>query len=158
MPSITSTSWTGQKLRFLPEARPAAGIEHPNFCPVHDVDVIDGLHFFTTAYLGGTSLAALSGGEQPRPPPAAGHISPLAARIADEQPWPQQQAVEMVRLLALAVGQLQSRGIIHRDLKPANVMVRATGEPVLMDFGLACSLTLDSERLTATGEVMGSLA
>jgi formylglycine-generating enzyme required for sulfatase activity/serine/threonine protein kinase len=122
--------------RFQREARLAASIEHPNFCPVHDVDEIDGIHFFTMAYLEGT---------------------PLSDLLVEEQPWPQHQAVAMVRLLALAVGQLHAKGILHRDLKPANVMVRPSGEPVLMDFGLACSLTVDSERLTATGEVMGTL-
>ena len=33
---------------------------------------------------------------------------------------------------------LHRRGYIHRDIKPANIMRRpATGEPVLIDFGLA---------------------
>jgi serine/threonine protein kinase len=123
--------------RFQREARLAAGIEHPNFCPVHDVDEVDGIHFFTMTYLEGT---------------------PLADLIADEQPWPALQAVDMVRRVALAVGELHSRGIVHRDLKPANIMVRPSGEPVLMDFGLACSLTSQSERLTGTGEVLGTLA
>jgi formylglycine-generating enzyme required for sulfatase activity len=121
--------------RFQREARLAGSIEHPNFCPVHDVDEVDGVHFFTMAYLEGTLLSDL---------------------VADEQPWPPVQAVEMVRKVALAVGELHSRGIVHRDLKPANVMVRPSGEPVLMDFGLACSLISPSERLTVTGEVMGT--
>ncbi|MBI1916500.1 MAG: SUMF1/EgtB/PvdO family nonheme iron enzyme [Planctomycetes bacterium] len=123
--------------RFQREARLAAGIDHPNFCPVHDVDEVDGIHFFTMTYLEGT---------------------PLADLIADEQPWPVPQAVDLVRRVALAVGELHSRGIVHRDLKPANIMVRPSGEPVLMDFGLACSLTSQSERLTGTGEVLGTLA
>jgi serine/threonine protein kinase len=123
--------------RFQREARLAASIEHPNFCPVYDVDEVDGIHFFTMAYLEGTSLADL---------------------LAGEQPWPPAQAVDMVRRVALAVGQLHRRGIVHRDLKPANLMVRSSGEPVLMDFGLACSLVSESDRLTSTGEVLGTLA
>jgi formylglycine-generating enzyme required for sulfatase activity len=121
--------------RFRREARLAAGIDHPNFCPVHDVDEIDGIHYFTMTYVEGT---------------------PLANLIAEGQSWPPAQAVDMVRRVALAVGELHSRGIIHRDLKPANIMVRPSGEPVLMDFGLACSLTSQTERLTGTGEVLGT--
>src|SRR3954452_12518400 len=71
--------------RFRREARLAAGIDHPNFCPVYEVDEVGGIHFFTMAYLEGT---------------------PLSDLIADEQPWLSQLAVEMVRLVALAVGQL----------------------------------------------------
>jgi serine/threonine protein kinase len=123
--------------RFQREARLAGSIDHPNFCPVHDVDEVDGIHFFTMTYLEGT---------------------PLSELLADEQPWPPQQAVELVWQVALAVGELHRRGIVHRDLKPANIMVRPSGEPVLMDFGLACSLTSRSERLTGTGEILGTLA
>src|SRR5947209_18656286 len=100
--------------RFQREARLAGSIEHPNFCPIHDVDEVDGIPFFTMAYLEG---------------------APLSDLVADGQPWPAAQAVDMVRKVALAVGELHSRGIVHRDLKPANVMVRPSGEPAPMDIG-----------------------
>ena len=38
-------------------------------------------------------------------------------------------------------------GIIHRDVKPENIMVRKDGSPVLMDFGIA--QMIDMETLTA---------
>jgi formylglycine-generating enzyme required for sulfatase activity len=121
--------------RFQREARLAGSIDHPNFCAVYDVDEIDGIHYFTMAYLEGT---------------------PLSGKIAGGKPWPARLAVEMVRRVALAVAELHNRGIVHRDLKPANIMVRPSGEPVLMDFGLACSVTSESEPLTGTGEVLGT--
>ena len=45
--------------RFQREARLAAAIDHPNFCPVHDVDEIDGIQFFTMTYVEGMPLADL---------------------------------------------------------------------------------------------------
>ena len=35
-----------------------------------------------------------------------------------------------------ALAFLHGEGVVHRDLKPANVLFRATGEPVITDFGL----------------------
>ena len=45
-------------------------------------------------------------------------------------------------LLALCDGlkALHKRGVVHRDLKPANILFRKTGEPVIVDLGLAKSV------------------
>src|SRR5205085_7711518 len=39
--------------RFIREARAAAGLDHPNLCPIYDVGVIDGIYFLTMRYLQG---------------------------------------------------------------------------------------------------------
>ena len=41
--------------------------------------------------------------------------------------------------VATAVGRLHGMGFIHRDIKPDNILWRKSGEPVLVDMGLACS-------------------
>jgi serine/threonine-protein kinase len=116
--------------RFRREARVAGAIDHPHICPIYDVGAADGYHYLVMPFIEGT---------------------PLGRLIDPDKPWPTSQAVALVRQLALEV--MHQRGIIHRDLKPANVMLRPGGEPVLMDFGLARSL---SQHLTATGQAVGT--
>ncbi len=72
----------------------------------------------------------------------------------DEAGLSRDRAVEVTRALAEAVSAAHARGVIHRDLKPQNVILRRSGEPVLVDFGLSLSEELPS--LTVTGELLGT--
>ena len=125
--------------RFLAEARAAATLDHPSLCPVFDAGEIDGRLYLTMAYIQGQSLAALIGAEG----------------------WPEGQAADLVGKLALAMQEAHAKKVIHRDLKPANVMIKATGqgrEPVIVDFGLAHRDDPEEQRLTRSGQVMGTPA
>ncbi len=65
-------------------------------------------------------------------------------------------AALIVMELGEALAHAHSLGIIHRDLKPENVMVRKDGMLKLMDFGVA--QVVDLERMTVTGQILGSPA
>ncbi len=67
---------------------------------------------------------------------------------------------ELAALIVIELGEAlthaHSLGILHRDLKPENVMVRKDGVLKLMDFGVA--QVVDLERMTVTGQILGSPA
>jgi serine/threonine-protein kinase len=60
--------------------------------------------------------------------------------------------LQVCRALAHAHG----ANILHRDVKPENIMIRSDGVVKLMDFGI--SHMVDLERLTVTGQLLGSPA
>src|SRR5262249_47858655 len=77
--------------RFEREARIAASLYHPNLCPVYEVGQIGGTHYLAMAYIEGQILASLVDGGRP---------------------MPEQQAIPLVRSLALALAYAHGRGVI----------------------------------------------
>jgi len=56
-----------------------------------------------------------------------------------------EKAVVIAIQAALALDYLHDNQIIHRDIKPSNIMVRNTGQVVLIDFGIARDTALLSD-------------
>ncbi len=118
-------------VRFFAEAQSIAKISHPNVVSVLDFGDIEGAPFLVMQYVPGGSVADM-----------------LGDRILPER------ALEVVRDAALGAGAAHEAGLVHRDIKPGNILLSEEGRATVVDFGIAKSA--GSEKLTATGQVVGS--
>jgi serine/threonine protein kinase len=132
---VTAEESAAFEQRFLSEARIAGRLSHPGIVVVHDAgrDAETGTLFIAMEYLEGRTLS------EPRPEP------PLDWR----------EALRVGGRLAEALQHAHAAGVIHRDIKPANIMVLASGDPKIMDFGIA-KVETARMKLTATGQSFGT--
>src|SRR5215831_9559297 len=70
------------------------------------------------------------------------------------------QRLQLMIRICEGVQHAHQRGLIHRDLKPGNILVDETGQPKILDFGVARVTDSDVEttRQTELGQLVGTLA
>ena len=119
--------------RFVAEARASARLAHPNIVIVHDVgrDPSSNALYIAFEHLRGRTLA----------------------EVAQDGPMEWKKALKIAARVADALHSAHLQGVVHRDVKPANVMLLESGEPKVMDFGIA---KVPAERLTSTGQFFGT--
>ena len=168
--------------RFQREANVMARLPHRNICRVFEIGSYEGILFIAMEFVNGPTLAdllyqglqdgsipatpkgqlpdlikslqmsrhdAVRRGEQP--------VAETAARPLTNRILPIAQTVSLFLKICEGVQFAHEQGILHRDLKPGNVLLRADGEPVVADFGLA-KLEEESEvSLSVSGHIVGTI-
>ncbi len=76
----------------------------------------------------------------------------------DLRPIDQTLAIQWLHELVIILHQVHSQNFFHRDIKPPNIMLRATGELALIDFGTARQVTQTYWLAQAQGQVTGIIS
>ena len=104
-----------ESVRLRREARAMAGFSHPHLASIFGLESFRGSPALVMEYLDGGTLA-----DRLR----ASRIAPL-------------DVANLARDLAGAIALIHDAGLLHRDIKPSNIAFTSTGQPKLLDFGLA---------------------
>ena len=123
-----------RKARFAREAKAAARLDHPNICPVYEIDEVEGRTFLAMAFLEGQTVKDK----------------------IKQRPLKLEEALDIVIQTAQGLRTAHENEVVHRDVKSANLMVSGRGEVKVMDFGLA--QVGDRSQLTETGTSLGTPA
>ena len=125
-----SRGGTSIQQRFLREARITAQLEHPGIVPVYEVgEDADGTMYYTMQELTGRTLQD-----------ALKECNSLKERM---------QLMGHMVDFCQAIGFAHSKGIIHRDIKTENVMIDVHGQTIVLDWGLAKSIS-DTEEIDSS--------
>jgi WD40 repeat protein/tRNA A-37 threonylcarbamoyl transferase component Bud32 len=135
--------------RFRTEAEAAAHLDHPNIVPIYEVGESEGRHFFTMKFVEGGSVAEQIENRGLKIEDRAENHPPSSILHS------QSSIASLVAKTARAIHYAHQRGILHRDLKPANILLDASGEPLVSDFGLAKRAD-EASGLTLSGTILGS--
>ena len=120
---------------FFRDARAAAQLRHPNIVSVYEVGRDRETIFIASDFIEGANLREWLSAKR------------LTAR----------EAAELIAKVAEAVHHAHERGVVHRDLKPGNILMDSSGEPHVVDFGLAKRETGEIT-MTLDGQILGTPA
>jgi serine/threonine protein kinase/predicted ATPase len=119
--------------RFSNEIRLSRKITHKNVCRMHDLNEDGGTQYITMEYVPGEDLKS------------------FIRRVGYLPPG---KAISIGKQVCEGLAEAHSLGVIHRDLKPQNIMVDKSGNPKIMDFGIA--RLLKAEGITGEGAIIGT--
>jgi tetratricopeptide (TPR) repeat protein len=121
-PAAGADPGTAQLLerRFKRELLLGRQVTHRNVVRIHDLGEMQGIKYITMPYVEGEDLATV---------------------LRREGRLPIERTMKIARSMVSGLAAAHVAGVVHRDLKPANIMIDADGEAMIMDFGIARSIT-----------------
>ncbi len=128
--------------RFEQESQALGRLQHPGIAQIYEAGTADNgfgpQPYFAMELIRGESLL----------------------QYAEAHELNTRQRLELMAKVCEAVHHAHQRGIIHRDLKPSNILVDASGQPKILDFGVARVTNSDARatRQTDLGQLVGTLA
>ena len=143
--------------RFLHEARAVATLSHVHIVHIYALGEDADGPFIVMEYIAGPDDTIVrrdseSGGlVNPNPPLTLDQYVGRHGSLSTDE------AVDVLLKIGRAVAYAHSCGVIHRDLKPSNILLDKSGEPKIVDFGLARLARADESKLTVPGEKLLSL-
>ena len=120
--------------RFYHEAQIAGRLNHTNIVTIYDVGekAAEGSAFIAMEFVTGNNLQELLAGGGRLP---LAQIADLASQAAD------------------ALDYAHQNGVVHRDIKPGNLVLTASGQLKILDFGIARMSAAD---VTRPGRFLGT--
>src|SRR5262249_38611838 len=119
--------------RFELEAEALGRLQHPGIAQIYEAGTAD-IGFGSQPYFAMEFIR----GRSPR-------------EYAEDRRLNTKERLEIVAKIAAAVQHAHQRGLIHRDLKPGNILIDETGQPKILDFGVARGADSELEATCQTG-------
>ncbi|MGQ0722773.1 MAG: protein kinase domain-containing protein [Candidatus Eiseniibacteriota bacterium] len=115
--------------RFRAERQILARLQHPHIARLHDGGVTDGgLPWLAMEHVAGRTIT----------------------EHCEAQGLPVEARLALFAAVCRVVQYAHQNLVVHRDLKPSNILVTASGEPKLLDFGVAKLLEAEDAGPAAT--------
>src|SRR5699024_9368145 len=102
--------------RFDREAQAATSLSHPNIVNIYDVGEENHILYMVMEYVEGRTLIE---------------------SIIKHGPVAVEEAIEIMKELTDAIQHVHVNRLIHRDIKPQNILMDASGDLKITDFGIA---------------------
>jgi len=129
--------------RFTHESQVLGRLQHPGIAQIYEAGIAKNelghdVPFFAMEFIQGLPLTDYA---------AKNHLGT-------------RDRLELLAKISDAVDHAHQKGVIHRDLKPGNILVDDSGQPKILDFGIARATDSDIQQTTLhtdVGQLVGTI-